>query len=206
MSKNAITRGLLDYGSIAVAFLIFMLAWLNGNLTDMLWYELAAVILLVALSAVAVFAMLEVRGHRRVAIAFAGLLLLMSVPSMMHRSFGPLSTAEMILFYLKQIYIPLLAGFSLAALLKRKRQVWRTLLQWGTRLYTGLGIMLGTVILHNELTRTQPVEIAQLAEVHSGVTTFFAVITIVGTILTVIGLIVNPLYIAWRNGTHSTTT
>ena len=185
-----------------MAFLIFMLAWFNGNLTDMPWYELAAVILLAALSALAVFAMLEVRGHRRVAIAFAGLLLLMSVPSMMHRSFGPLSTAEMTLFYLKQIYIPLLAGFSLVALLKRKQQVWHTLVRWGTRLYTGLGSMLGTVILHNELTRTQPVEIAQLAEVHSGVTTFFAVITIVGTILTVIGLIVNPLYIAWRNGTQ----
>ena len=206
MSKNAITRGLLDYGSIAVAFLIFMLAWFNGNLTDMPWYELAAVILLAALSALAVFAMLEVRGHRRAAIAFAGLLLLMSVPSMMHRSFGPLSTIEMMLFYLKQIYLPLLAGFSLVVLLKRKRQVWRALLRWGTRLYTGLGVMLGTIILHNELTREAPVEINQLAEMHGDITTFFAVITIIGTILTVIGLIVNPLYIAWRNGTHSTTT
>lgn len=191
-----------DYGSIVLSFIIFMLAWLNGNLSDMPWYGLLLTILLSIATVLTIFSVLNMRGHRRLAIAFGIILLLLSVPSAMHRAYGELSIPETILFYTKQVYLPLLAGTALFCLFKKKmRALWQVLLQWGPRIYAVLGIMLGILILHAELTRSP--EITYLAEQGGESATMIVVATGIGIILAVAGLILNPLYVVWRNAEKS---
>ena len=175
-----------------------MLAWFNGNLTDMPWYGLLVTIILAITSVLAVFAVLEMRGHRRIAVAFTVLLLLLSIPSMMHYSFGVLTVPEAVMFYVKQIYLPILAATSLFFLLK-KRAAWQTVLRWGIRVYAVFGIMIGTIILHAELTRNM-----STAGLNDDMATVLSIIAIVGTVLTVSGLIINPLYVVWRNAVRDT--
>ena len=196
MKRKETVKGIFDYGSITVSFLIFFLAWFNGNLTDMPWYGLLLVIVLTTTAALGVFAMLEVRNHRRLAFAFGILLLLMSVPSMAHHAAGFSSGVEAAVFYLKQIYIPLLAGSALFLLLKKQQKAWQALLRWGTRLYAVLGIMLGIIVLHTNLTQNTPLDTAGIPD---EIATALTIAMIIGIILTVIGLLINPLYIVWRN-------
>ena len=196
MKRKEVVKRILDYGSIVVSFLIFFLAWFNGNLTDMPWYGLLLVIVLTTTAALGVFAMLEVRKHKRLALAFGILLLLMSVPSIAHRAAGFSSGFEAAVFYLKQIYIPLLAGSVLFLLLKKQQKIWQTLLRWGTRLYAVLGIMLGTIVLHANFTQNTPLDTAGIPD---EIATALTIAMIIGIILTVIGLLINPLYIVWRN-------
>ena len=186
---------LFDYGSIVLSFLIFMLAWFNGNLTDMPWYGLLLTIALTIATALAIFSMLDLHGHRRIAIAFSVILLVLSVPSLMHRSYGSLSIPEAVVFYLKQVYIPLLAGTALFLLLKNRQPLWQALLRWGSRIYAVLGIMIGTIILHTEITK--------FAESNNETAAALAVLTAIGVVLVVAGLIINPLYIVWRNAEES---
>ena len=193
-------KKVFDYGSIVVSFLIFFLAWFNGNLTDMPWYGLLLVIALTITAALGVFTMLEIRRHKRLAIAFGALLLLMSVPSMAHRALGFSSGFEAAVFYLKQVYIPLLAGSALLLLLKKQQKIWQTLLRWGARLYAVLGVMLGTVVLYTNFTQTTPLEIA---EVPDEIAAALTIAMIIGIVLTVVGLLINPLYIVWRNETRT---
>ena len=189
----------LDYISVALSFLIFMLAWLNGNLTDMPWYGLLLVVALSIAAIVTIFSVLDLRRHRQIAIAFSIILLLFSIPSMMHRLVGFLSTPEAIMFYAKQVYLPLLAGTTLFLLMKKRKPLPQVLLRWGPRIYAVLGIMLGILILHAELTRSITSEIARAAELSAGEATTFTIVTGVGIALAVTGLIINPLYVVWRN-------
>lgn len=199
MKKKKTHITLLDYGSVVLSFLIFMLAWFNGNLTDMPWYGLLLTIALTTAAALTIFSVLDLHGHRRIAIGFSIMLLLLSIPSTMHHSSGSLSVPETILFYLKQVYIPVLAATSLFLLLKKKQSIWKALLRWGSRVYAVLGILLGTIILHTEITRNIVPEAANIAESNSEVATILVVVTVIGIILTVVGLIINPLYVVWRN-------
>ena len=199
MKEKKIYITLFDYGSIVLSFLIFILAWFNGNLTDMPWYGLLLTIALSIATALAIFSILDLHRHRRLAIAFSIILLILSIPSLMHFSFRTLSIPEIIVFYLKQVYMPLLAGTALLLLLKKKWSPWQVLLRWGSRAYAVLGIMLGTIILHTELTRDTAPEIAKLVESNDEAATAFAIVTIVGIVLAVVGLIINPLYVVWRN-------
>ena len=201
MNKKELLKKILDYVSIAVSFLIFFFAWFNGNLTDMPWYGLLLVIALTITAALGVFAMLEIRNHKRLAIAFGVLLLLMSVPSIAHRALGFSSGLEAAVFYLKQVYIPLLAGSALFLLLKKQRKTWRALLRWGARLYAALGITLGTVVLYTNFTQNTPPPL-ETAGISDEIATFLTIAMIIGIILIVIGLLINPLYVVWRNETR----
>ncbi|MCY4576969.1 MAG: hypothetical protein OXB96_00850 [Candidatus Kaiserbacteria bacterium] len=198
MEREGLLVKIFDYGAIVLSFFVFMLTWFNGNLTAMPWYGLLLVIVFATMAALGVFAMLRVRAHRRGAIAFGVLLLLMSVPSMLHRSFGSLSVAEMTAFYLKQVYVPLLAGTSLFLLLKNQDKTWQILLRWGTRLYAVLGTMLGTMLLYQN-TFSPSVSLESAPE---EVQTMLAVSMFVGIVLAVAGLMIAPLYIVWRNTTQ----
>ena len=199
MNKKELLKRIFDYISIVVSFLIFFLAWFNGNLTDMPWYGLLLVIALTITAALGVFAMLEIRNHKRLVIAFSILLLLMSVPSVAHRALGFSSGFEAAVFYLKQVYIPLLAGSVLFLLLKKQQKTWQALLRWGTRLYAALGITLGTVVLYTHFTRNASLETAGVPDEIAAVLT---IAVIIGIVLTVIGLLLNPLYVVWRNETR----
>lgn len=199
MKRKEILKGIFDYISIVVSFLIFFLAWFNGNLTDMPWYGLLLVIALTTTAALGIFAMLEIRSHRRLALGFGILLLLMSVPSMAHRALGFSSGFEAAVFYLKQVYIPLLAGASLFLLLKKQRRTWQAVLRWGARLYAVLGVTLGIVVLYTNFTQTAPLETAGIPD---KIVTAFTIVMIIGVILTIIGLLINPLYVLWRNETR----
>ncbi len=199
MQRKEVVKGIFDYTSIVVSFLIFFLAWFNGNLTDMPWYGLLLVIVLTTTAALGVFAMLEIRNHKRLAIALGVLLLLMSVPSMAHHALGFSSGLEAAVFYLKQIYIPLLAGGSLFLLLKKQQKTWQVLLRWGTRLYALLGTTIGIVLLYNNFIQNAPIETAGVPD---EIATALTIAMIVGIILTVIGLLINPLYVVWRNETR----
>ena len=201
MRKWVVT--IFDWLAVVLSFLIFMTAWFNGNLTDMPWYGLLVVLLLAIFSVLAVFAVLTVRGHRRVSIGFAIVLLLLGVPSMMHVSSGDMSFIEMVLFYVKQVYIPLLAIGSLFLLLKRQ-QLWRRVLRWSARAYAALGVAVGLVLLYRNITQlplSLPDDITSTADMPIPVdtlATMLMIVTIVGFVLTIFGLIVSPLYIAWR--------
>lgn len=203
MKRKEILKGIFDYISILISFLIFFLAWFNGNLTDMPWYGLLLVIALTTTAALGIFAMLEIRSHTRLALGFGILLLLMSVPSMAHHALGFSSGFEAAVFYLKQVYIPLLAGGSLFLLLKKQRRTWQALLRWGTRLYAALGITLGTFVLYTNFTQYTPPPSLETAGIPDKIATIFTIIMIIGVILTIIGLLINPLYVLWRNETRS---
>ena len=199
MKKNKAYLPFLDYGSIVLSFFIFMLAWFNGNLTDMPWYGLLLTIVFSIATALAIFSMLNLRRHRRVAVAFAIMLLILSVPSAMHRHFGVLSVPEIIMFYAKQVYLPILGGTALFLLLKKKEKLWQILLRWGSWVYAVLGATIGTIILYTELTRNTAPEMAEMAEITGEAMTTLAILTVVGIVLAIVGLIINPLYVLWRN-------
>ena len=201
MKRKEVMKGIFDYTSIVVSFLIFFFAWFNGNLTDMPWYGLLLVIALTITAALGFFAILEIRNHKRLAIAFGVLLLLMSVPSMAHRALGFSSGFEAAVFYLKQVYIPLLAGSVLFLLLKKQQKTWQALLRWGTRLYAAFGITLGVVVLYMNFTQNTPIETAGIPD---EIATALTIAMIIGIILTIIGLLINPLYVLWRNETQNT--
>ena len=195
MEKKKLLIGFLDYVSVAFLLFIFILAWFNLNLTDMPWYGTLGTLLLVIFSVFAVFAMLEKRGHRRMSLIFCVLLVLLSVPSAMHISSGSLSFSETILFYARQVYMPLLAGSSLFLLLKRQR-LWRMILRWGVRAYAVLGVMLGSIVIYAGVRDLLQESVG--VELVPGLTEFLMFLTIVALVLATVGLIANPLYVVWR--------
>ena len=198
--KKKIHIAVFDYGSIVLSFLIFMLAWLNSNLTDMPWYGSLLTITLSITAVLAIFSILNIHKHKRLAVVFGSVLLLLSIPSAMHRAYGSLSVPEIVVFYAKQVYMPLLAGIALFCLLREKGWLlWQALLRWGSRAYAVLGILLGTLIIYTELTQETPPEVTALAEQSSEIAAAFAVVTVIGIVLAIAGLIVNPLYVVWRN-------
>ena len=67
-------------------------------------------------------------------------------------------------------------------------------------MYAALGIMIGTLILYTEITQNT---IPKIAESTGETVTTLAILTGVGIVLAVVGLIVNPLYVLWRNNEES---
>ena len=184
---------IFDWLSIVFSFVVFFFAWLNANLTDLPWHGLCVALLLGALSVLAVFALLEVRGYVRVVVGFGVLLLLLSIPSVAHVSFVEMSVVETILFYAKQVYLPVLAIGSLLLSL-RFRQAWRIVVRWAVRVYAVFGIALGIVLLYYNVFTTEPSVVSTSPEVSS----VLSFIMFIGIVLTVFGLILNPLYAVWR--------
>ena len=198
MEKRKTLKRFLDYGSIVASFLIFMSIWpshinLHAGKHGLLQYKLLLMTtLLVGFSVLAIFAVLEIHKHQRIAVVFSVLLLILGIPFVLHRSFDPVFVTETVALYAKNIYIPLLASSSLFLLVKHKN-LWQSVLRWSMRIYAVFGVIVGTIILYANIAEILREIEGGLTEHSSGIITMLAI----GLIVVVL-IIMNPLYLAWR--------
>ena len=187
----------MDYCSLPFLLLMTSIAVFGAGEVFLPNYTTLVAVCIAAMNVAVIFYLLSEHHHKKIAIGFAILLLLvsmkiLSMPFGSNAALQELTAGNFIVFFVYKFWMPIGALIALVFLIVHP-SIWEPALKKIAQIYVIIAAPVATVLLYNTATVLKNTE-----EIHAITNQFDATAVMLSAVLIVLGLLLVPMYISYR--------